>query len=137
MRSMFVGVPFVRFDLGRHALVSRLPGLKLGQNQTVFALDDYLSKIEGIADSGERDRLKKKYEECKAKDLTSTEGVGCLAALAVEVYDVLKNQDSSTPLPPPAPVPPPAKEFPIVPVAIAVVAAGGLIWFLASRGKKK
>lgn len=140
MRSMFVSAPFSRYDLGRHALSRGLgfsrPGL--GQNQaTVFALEDYLAKIENIADKETRDLLKANYEDCKKKDLESAAGIACLVSLGTDVYAALRNQDEAVPRPPVmAPPPAPASSIPIIPIALAALGAGALIWFLATRGKK-
>lgn len=139
MNSLFVSAPFVRFDLGRHVVTRDigLPKVSLGQpQQMAFSLEDYVSDIAKVNDSATRDRLKAKYEECKAKDLTSTEGVTCIAALAADIYVVLKNQGGTSAPAPVLPPPTPPSEFPIVPVALAVLGAGALIYFLAKKGKK-
>lgn len=136
MRSMFVNAPFSRFDLGRHALGGGLglPRIRLGQ-ESAYALEDYLQKIENISDKETRDRLKKKYEDCQAKDDTTAQAV-CYLALANDIYQASKEEESKGKIPA-LPVQPqqPASSFPIVPVAIAGLAAAGLIWFLVSKGK--
>lgn len=130
MRSLFVNAPFSRFDLGRHALSggAGLARVRMG------ALEDYLQRIENVADKETRDKLKKKYEECQEKDGIAQ--ATCYVALTAEIYAASK-QDSSKP-PSTLPVQPPQQpsSFPFVPVAIAGVAALGLIYFLATKGKK-
>lgn len=137
MRSMFGAPPFSRFDLGHHALGNGLGLRQLTLAQAppaVYALEDVLSQIVKVADAETRRQLEAKYQSCKEKGLTTAEGIGCLASLTADIVKALENQGKlpvKPPLPPPAPT-----SFPIIPVAIAVLAAGGLIWFLATRGKK-
>lgn len=123
---MFGGAPFERgFAPFRLAQVRR--------PEAVFALEDYLDRIEGIADQKTRDALKAKYEECKKEGLESAKGLACLAALAVEIGNALKEKPEAAPaLPPPAPRPAEGG-FPVLPVAIGGLLAAGLVVFLATR----
>jgi hypothetical protein len=134
---MFVNAPFSKFDLGRHAFGAGLglPRIRLGQ-QSAYALDDYLQKIENVSDKETRDKLNVKYKECQDKSDTTAQAV-CYLALANDIYQASKDQDSK-PKPAPTIAMPTqqASPFPIVPVAIAGVAAIGLIGFLVWRGKK-
>lgn len=134
MRSVFVNSAFSRYDLGRHAWGGGLglPKLRLGQ-QSVFALEDYIQKINNVADKETRDVLKAKYKECE--DADGTAQIVCYAALANEVYKASKD-DATTPKPATVVAPAETSSFPIIPVALAVLGAGALIYFLAVRGKK-
>lgn len=135
MRSMFVSAPFSRFDLGRYAFRGGmgLPRVGLGQ-ASAYALEDYFQKIENITDKETRDKLKTKLKECQDKEGTAQ--AICFVSLANDIYQASR-RDSSTPVPLPAVVPQSkVSSFPILPVAVATLAAAGLIWFLVSRGKK-
>jgi hypothetical protein len=139
MRSMFNSAPFSRFDLGRHAFRDGfgLPRLSLGQAPSAYAVEDYAGKIEGLTDSTVKAKLKAQYAECK--DKTGLAEIACYAVLGADVVAALKNQSTPSTAPPPLPVAvsQPAQEFPIIPIAIAVLGAGALIYFLATQGKKK
>lgn len=129
MRSMFVSAPFSRYDLGREALSGGvgLPRVHLGISS------DYIKDIENVSSADSRAKLKTKYDECDAK--SGTTQIICFAQLARDIYK--ESQTGSTSTPPLAPVaPPPQSSFPIIPVALATLGAGALIWFLVSRGKK-
>lgn len=135
MRSLFSSAPFTRFDLGNHVL-SLAAGPRLG-----FSLKDIFSKvglddsdISKIEDPAAREEFKAALERCKSKGLDTTQGVVCMAELSAKVYAKLQEQ-GKMPLTPMPPVQQPSS-FPIIPVAIAALAAGGLIWFLATRAKK-
>lgn len=137
MQSMFGAPPFSRFDLGRHAWGNGigLRQLTLAQGPpAAYALEDILAQIAKIADAETRRQLEMRYQSCKEKDLLTPEGIGCLASLTADLVKAIQTQGKlpiKPLLPPPAPM-----AFPIIPVAIAVLAAGGLIWFLATRGRK-
>lgn len=134
MRSMFVNASFSRYDLGRHALGAGigLPMLRLGQ-QSAYSVTDYVQKIEGIADPATKDKLKADYQDCQTK--SGTAEIICYAKLAADIYAA--GGKSTTPAPLPAPIPQAQpSSFPIIPVLIATLGAGALIWFLVSRGKK-
>jgi hypothetical protein len=139
MRSMFSVAPFSRFDLGRHVLRGGLgaPRAYMGQQfPSIYALEDYAQKIEGLTDTATKDKLRAQYKECKEKEGTSQ--IACYAILGAQVYDALKNEGRDTELPPPIVRPQqPASEFPYLPVGLAVLGAAGLIYFLATQGKKK
>lgn len=137
MKSLFSNQQFARFDLGRHMLSQGVTAAP----QTVFSIEDYLNKvgldsgdIDKIQDKQVRDEFKAEYDRCKEKGLTSTDGLTCLAALGVKVYQKLQEEESQ----PLATVPIARSEesFPWIPVTLGVVAAGGLVYFLATRGKK-
>jgi len=130
MRSMFVNAAFSRYDLGRHALGGGigLPTLQLGAGSPGL-----LSQIETVASETDKAALKKKYDECQAK--SGTAEIVCYAGLAADIY---AGRGSTTATTPPVTLPPPAppSSFPVVPVLIATLGAGALIYFLVSRGKK-
>lgn len=140
MRSAFIGAPFSRFDLGAHALRSSSRGLSqstFASPQTVFGAFDFLSKaglssedIDKIADPKIRAEIKAEFERCQSKE--SVESLGCLVALGLRVKDIL---DEEVNAPPASPIrqPAPTSTFPIVPVAIAGVAALGLVYYLATK----
>lgn len=134
MRSVFVSAPFTRFDLGTHILA--------GRPQMGFSFKDLLpgvgltpGDIDKIQDPAVRADFKTAYERCQGFGLDSAKGIACLAELAAKVYAKLESQGNA-PLTPIAPVQQPASSLPIIPIAIAVLAAGGLVWFLATKGKK-
>jgi uncharacterized membrane protein YebE (DUF533 family) len=130
MKSMFNSAPFARFDLGRHVL---------GQ-QTAFSITDYLSKvgldsgdIDKIQDKEFRDKYREEYNKCNEKGLTTVDGLACLGALGVKVYAKLQEEETK-----PAAIlvaRPAASQFPWIPVTIGGVAAAGLVYYLATRGK--
>jgi hypothetical protein len=132
MQTFFNGAPFARFELGRHVL----------SQQTAFSITDYLSKIgltpadiDKVQDPKFREEYKAEYQKCKDKGLDSGEGIACLGILAAKVYAQLKmeeNKPVQTAVPMQQPKP---SEFPWIPVAIGGVAAVGLVYFLATRGK--
>lgn len=134
MRSMFVNASFSRYDLGRHALGGGigLPMLRLGQ-QSAYAVSDYVQKIENVANADTKAKLKADLEDCKTK--SGTAEIVCYAKLAADVYAA---GGSSTPTPTIAPpiLQPQPSSFPVIPVLIATLGAGALIYFLVSRGKK-
>lgn len=139
MRSMFNVAPFSRFDLGRHVLRGGIgaPRLSMGQQfPSIYALEDYAEKIEGLTDTETKNRLRAQYKECREKEGASQ--IACYAILGAQVYDALKSEGRESTLPPPIVAPQqPAPSFPIIPVVLAVLGAGGLIYFLATQGKKK
>lgn len=130
MRSMFVNAAFSRYDLGRHALGgdASLPTFRLGAGSPGL-----LSQIQALASETDKAALKKKYAECEAK--SGTEEIVCYAGLAADIYSG-RTGSTTTPAPAVLPQPAPASSFPIVPVLIATLGAGVLIYFLVSRGKK-
>lgn len=139
MRSMFQAAPFSRFDLGRHAFRGGLglPRLSMGQT-AAYSVTDVAKDIEGLTDSTTRAKLKDKLKECQDKDGISQ--IVCYTALTAQVYEALKGEgkSSTTPLPPPViQQQAPQSSFPIIPVVLAVLGAGGLIYFLATQGSKK
>jgi len=131
MRSMFVNAAFSRYDLGRHALGGGvgLPRLQLGAGSPGL-----LSQIQALASETDKAALKKKYDECESK--SGTAEIVCYAGLAADIYAGRTGTTAATPAPMPMPQPAPASSFPIVPVLIATLGAGALIYFLVSRGKK-
>lgn len=138
MRSLFNAAPFSRFDLGRHILRGGLAAPRLGQQMpSIYALEDYAQKIEGLTDAAVKEELRKQYAECREKEGTSQ--IACYAILGAKVYDALKNEGRESTLPPPPVMTsrPAASEFPVIPVVLAVAGAGALIYFLATMGKKK
>jgi hypothetical protein len=137
MRSLFNAAPFSRFDLGRHILRGGLGAPRLGQQMpSIYALEDYAQKIEGLTDTKVKEDLRKQYAECRDKEGTSQ--IACYAILGAKVYEALKNEGRESTLPPPVmTAQPKAPEFPIIPVVLAVAGAGALIYFLATMGKKK
>jgi hypothetical protein len=133
MRSMFTVAPFSRFDLGRHVLRG---GLGQQPQAAYSVLEDYAQKIEGLTDTATKNKLREQYKECREKDGVSQ--IACYTVLAAMVADALKKEGRESTLPPPMVVPQqPASTFPIIPVVLAVLGAGGLIYFLATQGKKK
>lgn len=136
MRSLFNAAPFSRFDLGRHILRGGLAP-RLGQQMpSIYALEDYAQKIDGLTDTKVKEELRKQYAECREKEGTSQ--IACYAILGAKVYDALKNEGRESTLPPPVmTAQPKPSEFPIIPVVLAVAGAGALIYFLATMGKKK
>lgn len=87
-------------------------------------IESLLSKLPVDAIPQYRDRL----NECKAKGVTSPEGISCLYRL----YQDIRNRHESTPVP--ATPPAPKSTFPIVPVAIgAVILAGVGIYFAVKK----
>lgn len=135
MRSMFISAPFSRFDLGRHVLRLGSPLASMGQ-ESLYALEDYAQKIEGLTDTETKNMLREQYRECRDKEGTAQ--VACYAVLGAQVYEALKNEGKETALPPPTMLPPRPVDsgFPILPVGLAVLGAGALIYFLATMGKK-
>lgn len=134
MRSVFVNSAFFRrYDLGTHILSG---GPQLG-----FSFKDLLpgvglspSDIDKIKDHAVRDEFKTAYQRCQGFGLDSVKGIACLAELGAKVYAKLSEQDK-LPITPIKPVVP-QESLPIIPIVIAVIAAGGLVWFLATKGKK-
>lgn len=133
MRSMFVNAAFSRYDLGRHALGGGigLPRLRLGQ-QAAYSVTDYVQRIEGVADSATRDKLKAEYQDCQTK--SGTAEIVCYAKLAADIYAAGSSGSSPATLPPPIPQAQPSS-FPLIPVLVATLGAAALIYFLVSRGK--
>jgi hypothetical protein len=129
MRSMFVSAPFTRYDLGRQALSGGqgLPRVQLGISA------DYLKDIANVSDADSRAKLKAQYDDCNGKSGTSQ--IVCFASLAASIYKESQNSAPTSALTPVLP-PPPASSFPVIPVLVATLGAGALIWFLVSRGKK-
>jgi len=130
MRSMFVNAPFSRYDLGREALRggAGLPPIRLGSNA------DILKDITNVTDAESRAKLKAKYEECDKK--SGLDQIVCFASLAANVYK--ESQTSSLPAPTVMPTTPAQPStFPIVPVLLATIGAGALIYFLVAKGKGK
>jgi hypothetical protein len=139
MRSMFVNAAFSRYDLGRQVLGGGvgLPSLQLGARlgqQSAYAVQDFVKDIEGIADKDTRDRLKAQYQDCQTKEGTSE--IVCYAGLAAAIY-AAGTKKGTTPTVAPLPIVQPSSPFPVVPVLLATLGAGALIYFLVSRGKKK
>lgn len=130
MRSMFVNASFSRYDLGRQVLGS---GVGLHRLQLGAGSPGLLSQIQALASEQDKTVLKKKYDECAAK--SGTEEIVCYAGLAADIYSGRTGTATTTP-PVIVPQPAPASSFPIVPVLIATLGAGALIYFLVSRGKK-
>lgn len=143
MNSMFSNAAFSRFDLGSHvrAKAAGLPRATLAQGiPSAFAITDYLSKIgldpaeiDKISDPAFRAQYKEEYAKCQEKGLTTSAGLGCLAALGVKVYAKLQEEESR----PAATMPLPQaqkSEFPIIPVAIAGAGVLGLVYYLATKG---
>lgn len=138
MRSLFTNAPFTRFDLGSHVL-SQAVGV--GPQTAFSAVSDILSKvgldpsdISKIQDPKFRAEYNDEYERCKSKGLDSIEGIGCLAALGAKVYAKLSEEEKK-PYTPIAVQRPKESGIPWVPIAIGGVAAAGLIYYLATKGK--
>ena len=94
MRSMFNAAPFTRFDLGRHILGGGL-AQRLGQQMpSIYALEDYAQKIEGLTDTKTKEELREQYKECRDKEGTAQ--LACYAVLGAKVYDAVKNQGSGS-----------------------------------------
>lgn len=86
-------------------------------------ISDLINKLPAEAAGPYRSQL----EACKKLGLTTSAGAQC-------AYTLFKLMKSGAPAPETLPiVPPPPSSFPILPVAIGVVLAGGLIWYLVSR----
>lgn len=143
MNSMFSNAAFSRFDLGSHvrAKAAGLPRATLAQGiPSAYSITDYLAKvgldpaeIDKISDPAFRAQYKDEYAKCQEKGLTSTAGLGCLAALGVKVYAKLQEEEKK-----PAgtmSLPQSQKsEFPIIPVAIGAAGVLGLIYYLVTKG---
>lgn len=141
MNSMFSNAAFSRFDLGSHvrAKAAGLPRVTLAQGvPSAYSVTDYLSKIgldpseiDKISDPAFRAQYKEEYARCQEKGLTSTAGLGCLAALGVKVYAKLQEEESK----PAATMPLPSQksEFPIIPVAVGTAGILGLVYYLATK----
>lgn len=132
MRTIFAHQPFGRFEVGSAAF-----GLsQAAPPETAFALEDYLRRIEALADEKTREELKAKYEECKAEEDDARQ-LACYGALAARLATAVTRPEerpgAAPPAQPPAPRPPEAA-FPILPVAIGGLALAGLVVFLATRG---
>lgn len=140
MKTLFVNAPFSRQELG-WAPPGGAPAL--GQSwrrreEAYSIIGDVLSEV-GVSEKEINDLLDKippsaagpyrtKFEECKKLGLTTTEGALC----AYQLYKEIKAGVPEAP----KPVIPPSQpsSFPIVPVAIGVVAAGALVYFLSKKG---
>lgn len=139
MRSMFTSAPFSRYDLGNHVLGRGLglPRLALGQvpAQSAYALEDYAERIEGLTEGETKTKLRAQYKECLEKDGTSQ--IACFAVLGAQVYQAVKDEgdSSSAPRLPIAPPRPVDSGIPYLPIGLAVLGAGALIYFLATQGK--
>jgi hypothetical protein len=148
MRSIFEAAPYGRYDLGRYGLPTAHPSLavrvrKLGQDASdvgglIGAIDDLLKLVP--------DELLGKYEAEKQRCRNLLEAGGivglaaggrCLYSLFQELKDVVEGEGGAAPVPARSPaLPRPASSgFPILPVAIAGVAAVGLVAVLLTVGK--
>jgi hypothetical protein len=89
-------------------------------------IEDLIGKLPTEAVGSYRAR----FEECKAKGVTSGEGVACLYSL----YKDLKSGSSTTPSVPAPTTPKTTTAFPVVPVVIvAVILAGVGIYFAVKK----
>jgi hypothetical protein len=146
MKTIFMNAPFTRHEMGWAPRVwtpqvpeRRWLGQSWHQREAAYSvIGDVLSEI-GVSEKDINDLLDKipptaagpyraKFEECKKKGLTTSEGAIC-------AYQLYKEIKAGTPEAPKPVIPPPApSSFPIIPVAIGVVVAGGLVYFLAKKG---
>lgn len=140
MKTLFTNAPFARYQLGWD------PAPDLGQQVSpetryVYSVIGDILKEVGISESDINDLINKippesagpyraKLEECKKKGLTTAEGAACAYQLYKEIKEG-KPEPAAPKLPPPAP----PSSFPVVPVMLGLAAAGGLVYFLATRGK--
>jgi hypothetical protein len=133
MRSFFSSAQFSRFDLGNHVLSQR--PMELGVTNplkdilSTIGLD--ASDIQKIQDPTVRAQFKDSYDRCSEMD--TAKKVACLAELGAKVYAKLQ-EESKQPYVPMQPVVQPST-FPWIPVTIGLAAAGGLVYFLATKGK--
>ena len=131
MSAIFQPAPFRRFDLGSH--------VRLGQNIFSSLLQDV-----GISDASFGSLIKdlpqelqaankQKWDECKKMGLKTVKGAECAAALIASI----KSGGTTAAAPTGVPVlqQQTPSSFPIVPVLIGLVAAGGLVYFLVTKGK--
>lgn len=137
MRSVFVNSAFFRrFDLGTHVLAGgRAPQMGFSFKDLLPGTGLDASDIDKIKDPAVRDQFKTAYQRCQGFGLDSVKGIACLAELGAKVYATISSQDN-LPITPIKPVTPTDTSLPIIPIAIALLAAGGLVWFLATKGKK-
>jgi hypothetical protein len=148
MRSIFEAAPYGRYDLGRYGRPTAHPALavrvrKLGQDASdvgglIGAIDDLLKYVP--------DELLGKYEAEKQRCRSLLEAGGivglatggrCLYNLFQELKDLVGGEGGAAPVPARRPTlrPSAPSGFPILPVAIAGVAAVGLIAVLLTIGK--
>jgi hypothetical protein len=130
MSAIFQPAPFRRFDLGSH--------IRLGQNifssllQDVGISDASFTSLVKDLPAELQDANRQKWDECKKMGLKTIKGAECAAAL----FASLKSGGAST-----APTGVPVLQqqtpssFPIIPVLIGLAAAGGLVYYLVTKGK--
>lgn len=131
MNAIFQPAPFRRFDLGSH--------VRLGQNifssllQDVGISDASFSSLIKDLPAELQDANKAKWAECKKDGLKTVKGAECAAALIAS----LKSGGTAAAAPTGVPVlqQQTPSSFPIVPVLIGLVAAGGLVYYLVTKGK--
>lgn len=135
MNTIFAFAPFRRFDLGTHARVGASMGQALGQDVVGNLLRD-IGVSQGIENfirdlpEAEKNFNRKRWEECKDMGLTTTKGAACALRVINDLREGRTKPDTVVTPPPAAP-----SSFPLVPVALGLAAAGGLVWYLASQGK--
>lgn len=143
MRTLFVNAPFAKHRLGWDPAGPPALSQAATEQQYAFSVIGEILRDVGISESDINSLLNKippetagpyraKFEECKKMGVTTTQGAACV----VQLYREIKEAKPEAARPPSAPRPAAAPSaFPVVPVLIGVAAAGGLVYFLATRGK--
>lgn len=145
MTTIFTAAAFRRFDLGSHARLTpaghpRMAQMMPGRQYDFSVISDILKDV-GVSESEITDLLNKipsdaagpyraQLEDCKRKGLTTAEGAQC----AIALYEAIKSGKPVTPMVAPPPMVQQPSSFPVVPVVLAVGAAGALIYFLTKKG---
>lgn len=136
MRTLFVAVPFGRFEMGNY-----LPPAVLGQDVTAQDSDpDILNiskDIESILKEVPKEALgayQSEYDQCrnllrKGGLVGLATGGKCLRDLYNKIRDAMKGKGPAPVTPAPV-VAPPSEGFPVVPVALAAVGGIALIYGL-------
>jgi hypothetical protein len=133
MHTIYAFAPFRRFSLGSHALLSGGTGARLGQSLISNLLKDIgipsgIDQLIRDLPAEQQSFNQQRWNECKDMGLTTAKGAAC--ALAV-IEDIKAGKTTPPTVAPPSA----ASSFPVVPVLLGLAAAGGLVWFLSSRGK--
>lgn len=134
MNTLFSLAPFRRFDLGSHARLSLGGSPRLGQDfieqiSTAIGLPNEVEDFIRNLPEAEKNFNRERWKECQEiKD--DIKRAACSLRVLNDLRAGKTKPEQVTPLPSAAP-----STFPILPVAIGLAAAGGLVWYLASRGK--
>lgn len=134
MNTLFSFAPFRRFDLGSHVRLTAGGSPYLGQGvfstllKDIGLSSDIESLIAGLPEA-EKSFNRDRWNECQKMGLTTVKGAAC--ALGV-IEDIKAGKTSAATATPTKPATAPSG-FPIVPVVIGLAAAGGAVWYFASR----